>query len=187
MALACTVIVTTHNEAANIERCLRSVAPLTDDVLVVDSFSTDDTVRKAASLGAKVLQRAYQGPAEQKNWAIPQARHEWILLLDADEAATPELLTEIQALLRLPTGPPEQLYWIPRNNYFLGQRIRFSGWQGDRVIRFFHREHGRYNDQQVHEEIITTGKRVSQLRHHLDHYTYRSLDHYLDKTRRYAR
>lgn len=187
MLAPCTVIITTFNEADNIERCIESVRSLTDDILVVDSFSTDATVMIAERLGAKVLQRTYQGPADQKNWAIPQAQHEWILLLDADETAHPDLTDEIKTLLSHAKGPPNQLYWIRRNNHFLGQRVRFSGWQGDQVIRFFHRDHGRYNDQQVHEEVMTEGKTVGILTHRLEHYTFRSLDHYLDKTRRYAR
>lgn len=187
MSRSCTVIITTFNEADNIVRCIQSILSLTEAVLVVDSFSTDDTVARAKALGAQVLQRKYTGPADQKNWAIPQAKNEWIFLLDADETATPELLQEIQHLLAMPTGPTEQLYWIGRNNHFLGQRVRYSGWQGDQVVRFFHRDYGRYNDQQVHEEIITEGKRVGKLGQRLEHYTFRSLDHYLDKTRRYAR
>lgn len=181
------VIVTTYNEADHIGPCLDSVAGLADDILVVDSFSTDDTLAVLENYPARVLQRAYQGPAEQKNWAIPQAQHEWILLLDADERVTPALYQEISTLLEADAAPDKMLYWIRRSNYFLGQRIRYSGWQGDRVIRFFQREHGLYDDVQVHEEIVTEGKCVGQLTSTLDHYTFRNMEHYLDKTRRYAR
>jgi glycosyltransferase involved in cell wall biosynthesis len=180
------IIITTFNEADHIERALRSVA-WADEWLVVDSFSTDDTVARARSLGATILQRSYQGPADQKNWAIPQAKHPWILLLDADEEVSPELAQEIQELLARPGGPPQEAYWIPRRNYFMGQQVRYSGWQGDKVVRFFRRDRARYNDQQVHEEIVTDGLRVGQLSQALEHYTFRSLDHFLDKTRRYAR
>ncbi len=178
------VIITTNNEALNIGRAIDSVA-FANDILVVDSFSTDDTVSIAKSKGARVEERAYQGPADQKNWAIPRAKHEWILLLDADEAATPELKTEIEQLLNS-EEIPNDVYWIYRNNYFLGQQIRYSGWQNDKVVRFFHRDKGRYNTVQVHEEIVTDGLRVSSLKGRLDHYTYRDLDHFLDKMRRYA-
>ncbi|RME95311.1 MAG: glycosyltransferase family 2 protein [Bacteroidetes bacterium] len=186
MSLPLSVIITTFNEADHIERALRSVA-WADEWLVVDSFSTDDTVARAKALGAKVVQRTYTGPADQKNWAIPQASHNWILLLDADEEVSPNLAREIQDLLALPAGPPQEAYWIPRRNYFMGQQVRFSGWQGDKVVRFFERDRARYNTQQVHEEIITDGLRVGKLKHFLEHYTFRSLDHFLDKTRRYAR
>jgi glycosyltransferase involved in cell wall biosynthesis len=186
MALPLSIVITTFNEADHIERALRSVS-WADEWVVVDSFSTDDTVAKARALGATVLQRAYQGPADQKNWAIPQVKYEWVLLLDADEEVSPALAQEIQELLALPDGPPQEAYWIPRRNYFMGQEVRYSGWQGDKVVRFFQRDRARYNEQQVHEEIITDGLRVGRLGGYLDHYTFRSLDHFLDKTRRYAR
>lgn len=181
------IIITTFNEADNIDRCLRSVAGLSDDIVVVDSFSTDATVDIAQRHAhVRVLQRAYTGPADQKNWAIPQARHPWVLLLDADETATPALAAEIKQCLLAPSDLAD-LYWIGRNNHFLGQQVRYSGWQGDRVIRFFRRDAARYNDLQVHEEIVTTDATVGILRGRLNHYTFRNLDHYLDKTRRYAR
>lgn len=181
------VIITTFNEEANIARCIESVQELADDILIVDSFSTDDTVKIARTYQVRIEQRAYKGPADQKNWAIPQAQHEWILLLDADEVATPSLRSEIQSMLNAPSGPSADVYWIGRDNFFLGQQVRFSGWQGDQVVRFFHRDRGRYDDVQVHEEIITNGLQVGKLKGRLQHYTFRSLEHYLDKTRRYAR
>lgn len=180
------VIITTHNEAENIGRALKSIQGWVDDILVVDSFSTDDTLHIATSFGVRIAQRKYTGPADQKNWAIPQAKHEWILLLDADEVVTLELKNEIQQLLNHPEPIPKDVYWIRRNNFFLGEAVRFSGWQGDKVVRFFHREKARYNTVQVHEEIIIAGLKVGILDGRLEHYTFRSLDHYLDKTRRYA-
>lgn len=181
------VIITTFNEEANIARCLDSVIALADDILIVDSFSTDETLKIARSYPVRIEQRQYQGPADQKNWAIPQAAHEWILLLDADEVATPALCQEIGALLQGDLPIQEDVYWIGRDNFFLGQQVRFSGWQGDQVVRFFHRDQGRYDDVQVHEEIVTEGLRVGRLQGRLQHFTFRNLEHYLDKTRRYAR
>lgn len=181
------IIITTFNEAENITRCLDSIVDLADDILIVDSFSTDQTLTLAGTYPVRIEQRAYQGPADQKNWAIPQAKNEWILLLDADETATPNLRTEIQYLLNSTNGPEADAYWIGRDNFFLGQQIRFSGWQGDQVVRFFHRDHARYDNVQVHEEIITNGLKIARLSGRMNHYTFRNLDHYLDKTRRYAR
>jgi glycosyltransferase involved in cell wall biosynthesis len=179
------ILVTTHNEAPNIERCLRSVA-WADDILVVDSFSTDDTVALAQQCGARVEQRAYAGPADQKNWAIPRARHEWVLILDADEEVSPGLAAEIRALLAQ-DDIPQDAFWIGRDNHFLGRRVRYSGWQNDAVVRLIFRDRARYDARQVHEEIDTSQLRVGRLRGKLEHYTFRSLDHFLDKTRRYAR
>ncbi len=178
------VVITTNNEEPNIGRTLAAVA-FADEILVVDSFSTDRTVAIAREHGATVMERAYTGPADQKNWAIPRATHEWILLLDADEVVTPELAREITTLLAAPRIDKEA-YWISRDNFFLGQPIRFSGWQNDRVIRFFHRDKARYRPVQVHEEIDTDGLQVGQLQGRLLHYTYRSLAHFLAKMERYA-
>lgn len=179
------VIITTFNEEHNIEGVLESVR-WADDILIVDSFSTDRTLELARKFQVRILQRKYQGPADQKNWAIPQARSEWILLLDADERVTPALKKEVQQIL----GQPEisfDAFWIGRQNFFMGKKIRFSGWQGDAVIRLFRRDLCRYNDQQVHEEIITQGIRVGRLKNKMEHYTFKDTGHFLDKMRRYAR
>lgn len=179
------VIITTFNEAANIAGVLDSVN-WADEIIVVDSFSTDDTARLAQQHPkVKLLQRAYSGPADQKNWVIPQAQHEWILLLDADERITPALRSEIEQWLRHDEIPFDA-FWIGRSNYFLGQQVRYSGWQGDAVVRFFRRDVCRYDDKQVHEEIVTKGLRVSRLSHKMEHYTFRSAAHFLDKVNRYA-
>lgn len=180
------IIYTSFNERDIIERSLASVAGMSDDLVVVDSFSTDGTAELLKSYpGVKLLQRKYEGPSDQKNWAIERARHEWVLLLDADEIVTEALRVEIERLLSV----PEILdaYWIGRDNYFMGRHIRHSGWSGDRVVRLFQRDRARYNNRQVHEEIITEGLKVGRLNGMLQHYTFKTLDHFLDKTRRYAR
>ena len=179
------VIITTFNEEHNIQAALESVA-WADEVIVVDSFSEDRTVEIARQYTRRVMQRAYTGPAEQKNWAIPQASHEWILLLDADERAPENLKLEVQKYLNQ-ENIPYDAFWIGRRNFFMGKEVHYSGWQGDAVVRFFRRDLCRYNDQQVHEEIITEGLRVGRLKHKLLHYTYRNMEHFLDKMRRYAR
>ena len=100
------VIITTFNEADNIARCLDSVANIAADILIVDSFSSDNTLEIARAYpNVRIEQRSYQGPADQKNWAIPQAKHEWILLLDADEVATPALQREVIEMLKQSQGP----------------------------------------------------------------------------------
>ncbi len=180
------IIYTTFNELDIIGRSLESVAGWSDDVVVVDSFSTDGTAELLQrTAGVTLRQRAYSGPADQKNWAIERAEHEWILLLDADELVTPALRTEIDGLLAAPTLL--DAYWIGRDNHFMGRRIHHSGWAGDKVVRFFRRDRARYDSKQVHEEIVLDGLRVGRLRGRLLHYTFKDLDHFLDKTRRYAR
>lgn len=178
------ILITTHNEADHLPALLAGIAGWSDDVLVVDSFSTDATPDLARKGGARVLQRAYAGPADQKNWAIPQLKYEWVLILDADERVSPELRAEIDAL---PADAPIDAYWIPRRNYFMGREVRFSGWQGDAVVRLIRRDRCRYDGKQVHEEIDTANLRIARLRHPIDHYTFRSAAHFLAKMERYAR
>ncbi|WP_116125349.1 glycosyltransferase family 2 protein [Lewinella sp. IMCC34183] len=186
MSRPLSIIYTTFNEIDIIGRSLDAVAGWSDDLTVVDSFSTDGTAEYLAGRdGVHLVQRAYRGPAEQKNWAIARAAHPWVLLLDADEIVTPALRAEIDGLLEAPEAA--DAYWIGRDNHFMGRRIYHSGWAGDKVVRFFHRDRARYDAKQVHEEIVRDGLRVGRLRGRLLHYTFKDLDHFLDKTRRYAR
>ena len=147
-----TVIVPVGNEAHNIREVLDSVS-FADEIMVVDSHSTDDTVAIAKEYTDFIIQREYQYSASQKNWAIPQASHDWILLVDADERVTPELRDEIQSILKENPDPDVVAYWIYRMNHFMGKRIRYSGWQNDKVIRFFRKDKCRYEDKMVHAEI----------------------------------
>jgi glycosyltransferase involved in cell wall biosynthesis len=180
--LPLTVLVPTFNEEELLEACLDSVADA-DELLVVDSFSTDRTVAIAGARGARVIQREYGYSASQKNWAIPQAKHEWILLLDADERATPALLAEIRELLE--AGPRHDGYWIRRRNHFLGREMKHGGWETDAVIRLFRRDAARYQDREVHAEIELPGP-LPALRNRLDHYSFRSWEQYWPKIAKYT-
>ena len=175
-------IITTYNEEKNIKNCLASIK-WADEILVIDSFSTDNTVAICQAFGARVLQRKYEYAAEQKNWAIPQAKHPWIVLLDADEAASDNLILELKNLLR--TRPKYTAYWMSRKNYFLGKKVRFCGWQNDRVVRFFHRDYHRYENKMVHEEIERT-KPFGSLNSKIIHYNTTDLKRYSQKIERYA-
>jgi glycosyltransferase involved in cell wall biosynthesis len=177
-----TAIVTTYNEAEQIEECLGRLG-FADEVLVVDSFSTDGTAAIARACGAHVVQHEYESPAAQKNWAIPQAGNEWVLVVDADEWVTAELAAEIEATIA--GEGANDGYEIRRRNYFLGREIRYSGWQNDRVVRLFRRDRGRYLARQVHERMQVDGS-VGRLRGRLIHHSYRSLEDYWRKLKRYA-
>lgn len=180
-----TLLIPTFNVAEILPRCIESCAGLYDELLVVDSGSTDETLAVAARYGARTIQREYENSASQKNWAIPQAAEPWILLLDSDEWLRPELHREI-AEWRRQTAPDEPVgYWIYRANHFMGRRVRFSGWQGDKVIRLFQRDRCRYADKQVHSEIIADGP-VGRLRHRMNHNTYIDIPTWEAKLRRYA-
>ncbi len=179
-----TLLVPTFNESDCLERCLQSAVGLADEVLVVDSFSTDDTLEIARKYGARIVQREYENSASQKNWAIPQATHPWILLLDADEWLSPALYAEIEAWKKHP-NPSVHGYWMYRANHFMGRRIRFSGWQNDRVIRLFQRDLCAYEPKHVHAEIAPKGP-VDVFSGKLFHNTYKGLDHHREKLDRYA-
>ena len=177
-----TAIVTTLNEAGRIEECLKRLA-FADETLVVDSFSTDGTADLARNHGARVLEHEYVSPATQKNWAIRQAGHEWVLIVDADEWATEELAEEIRETIARQRA--HDGYEIKRRNFFLGREIRYSGWQNDWVLRLFRRDRGRYGERQVHERMRVEGS-VGRLKGRLIHHSYRSLEDYWRKLRRYA-
>ena len=176
-----TAIVTTFDEAANIGECLEAL-DFADEVLVVDSFSTDGTSELARQQGARVLQHEYLSPAAQKNWAIPQAANEWVMMVDADERVTPELAEEIGRTIG---AAGHDGYEIKRRSFFLGHEIRHSGWQNDWVLRLFRKGCGHYAEREIHEQLAIDGP-VGRLRGRLIHYSYRTMDDYWRKLRRYA-
>lgn len=176
------VTVITKNEAHNIEDCLRSVA-FADELLVLDSGSSDDTLQKALSMGAVVHTNAdWQGFGAQKNRALALTSSDWVLSLDADERVPPQLQAEIQAAL----GAPDfDVYSFPRLSSYCGQNIFHSGWHPDRVTRLFRRDSARFSNDRVHEKILTTQK-IGQLKTALLHESFTSLETVLDKVNRYS-
>ena len=178
-----TAIIPTFNEEVHIKEAIESVL-WCDEIIVVDSFSTDKTVEIVQSYPqVRLLQRQYEHSASQKNWTIPQASHPWVFLLDADERPTPELVEEIKGILK--QGTTHSGFWIYRRNHFMGKRIDYSGWQSDKVIRLFKRDECSYENKHVHAEIIAKGS-ISILKHKLIHYTYKDLASYLKKADRYT-
>ena len=176
-----TVIIPTFNEEKNIEACLQSVK-WADEILVVDSFSTDRTLNISRNYTTRILQHEYVNSAAQKNWAIPHATHDWILILDSDERVTPALKDEIRQLLR--RGPDKDGYWIHRDNYLMGRRVKHSGWGRDRVLRLFRKKLGRYHEKRVHAEVNLqdTGILVGRL----DHHSVSSMRSWVAKINRYS-
>jgi len=177
------VILITKNEAANIEACLRSVA-FADEVVVLDSGSTDGTVQMALALGARVeLATDWPGFGPQKNRALALASHSWVLSLDADERVTPELQAEIQTVVE---GVSTTHTWeIPRMTQFCGQWIHHCGWTPDYVVRLFRRDAARFSDDLVHERVLTSGP-VGRFKHTLLHYSYPTPVHYWRKLEQYS-
>jgi glycosyltransferase involved in cell wall biosynthesis len=176
------VIVTTYNEEVNVAECIRSVL-WADEILLVDSFSTDRTVAIAREFPITVLQREYFGSAAQKNWALDRVRHEWVLIIDADERVPEPLAREILGVLA--TQPAVDGFYIRRENLFIDQVIRHSGWSTDKVVRLFRRDKGRYPNRRVHADLEIPGP-VPVLRNAFLHYTFRTFDQYFPKFLNYA-
>jgi len=176
------VLVTTQNEARNLPDCLESVR-WADEILVVDSASTDATAEIATGFGARVFTHTYESAARQKNWALPLVRSPWVLILDADERVSPELAAEIQRVLAA-DGPADG-YHLRRRSFFLGTPIRHCGWDRDWILRFFRSGRGSYDDRMVHETLRLDG-RSDRLNGPLWHYTYRSFSDYVERLDRYS-
>jgi (heptosyl)LPS beta-1,4-glucosyltransferase len=176
------VIVITENEEHNIERCLNSVR-WADEIIVVDAFSKDRTVEICRRFNANVVQHAWSGYAAQKQFALAHATCPWVLSLDADEEVTDELRNAIQKILASPE--PYCGYEINRQSFFLGQRVRYGGWFPDYQLRFFRREKTKIIQRPVHEGFSVDGK-IGRLESVVNHYTYRSIQHYLYKMNEYT-
>lgn len=181
------VTIITKNEAHRIERCLRSVA-FADEVVVLDSGSTDATLEIAARLGARTHSSPdWPGFGAQKNRALDLARGEWVLSIDADEEVTPELRDAIRgAVAAAPgTGAPAG-WWIVRSSSFCGTRVRHGDWRNDRVLRLFRRDAARFSDDEVHERVLCPPPHA-QLAGVLLHDSVDSLADAREKSERYAR
>ena len=177
-----TVTVITRNEAANIEGALESVK-WADEIVVVDSRSSDNTVEIARRHAARIEIQDWKGYSAQRNYAAEIASHDWILALDADERVPADLAQEIQQIMR--DGPTSDGYRMPRISYYLGRWIRGTDWYPDYQLRLYNRRIGQFNGKRVHESVELSQGRPGTLQHDLQHYPYRdisdhviSIDHY---------
>jgi len=177
-----TVTVITRNEATNLPAALESVR-WADEIVVVDSESTDDTVAIARRFTDRVIVRPWPGYVEQKNFAAGQAQHDWILSIDADERVSAPLADEIKTLLAHP--PTAGGYRLPRVTFHLGRWIRSTDWYPDYQLRLYDRRHGAWTGRYVHESVRVSGA-AGQLRGELQHYAYRDIAHHLQTMDRYT-
>jgi glycosyltransferase involved in cell wall biosynthesis len=175
------VAIITRNAASQIESCLASVA-FAEEVVVVDSGSTDGTIDLATRHGARVIAKEWLGFGRQKQFAVEAARHDWVLCLDADEAVSEELRDSIVAELRAPRG---FVYAMPRRNRFLERWLKHGEGYPDWSVRLFHRKHARWGNEAVHEKVATALP-VHRLRGDLLHDSAETLEKYLDKQNRYT-
>ncbi len=180
MKISATII--TLNEELNVARAIESLR-CADEIVVVDSGSTDRTVEVAEKLGARVVESAWPGYANQKNHAAAQASYDWILSLDADESLSEALEAEIWRLKK--TGPQYDAYTMPRLAQYLGRWIRHSGWYPDRKIRLYDRRKATWVGKFVHETVHVKGK-VGHLESNLLHFTCDSLSEHLRTMDRYT-
>jgi glycosyltransferase involved in cell wall biosynthesis len=179
--LALSLVVITRDAGAQLEACLGSAA-FADEAVVVDSGSRDDTVEIARRSGARVVAQEWLGFGPQKNFAVAQATHDWVLCLDADERVSPELARAIRDAMQ---NPQYKAYTMPRRNRFLGRWLAHGEGYPDWNLRLFDRRHGRWSDDEVHERVLSDGT-VGRLEGDLLHASAESLDAYLAKQNRYT-
>ena len=177
-----TVTVITRNEAANLQGALESVK-WADEIVVVDSRSTDETEQIARQHATRVETRDWTGYSAQRNYAADIAAHDWILALDADERVPKALAAEIQQIMQ--KGPTANGYRMPRMSFYLGRWIMGTDWYPDYQLRLYNRKIGQFNGKRVHESVELTDGKPGTLHHALQHYPYRdisdhvtSIDHY---------
>ncbi len=177
---AISTIVIAYNEEDSIERCLKSVKGFSDEIIVVDSQSTDGTARRARVLADKVVTHTWEGYSNQKTFAVSLCRNDWIFWIDADEEATPELQKEICKLKFDKAG-----YSIKRHNRYLEKWIDHGTWNPDIVLRLFRKNAGHFSDVLVHEHVVLNGPQTL-LENPLNHYSYQSISHHLSKMNRFT-
>jgi len=176
------VVIIACNEEANIGRCLKSVR-WADEIVVADSGSSDNTLKICREYGCRIRRTKWLGFSGTRRFAARQASHDWILSVDADEEVSAELAAEIQSLLK---GTPRfNGYRIPVRSFFLGKRMRHSGWDRESHVRLFDRRRATYNDRLIHEGLRVRGGK-GDLKGVLWHYPYPTLDRYIQKMNQYS-
>jgi len=180
--LKITALAITLNEAHNIKGYIKSLW-FADEIVIVDSFSSDETVSLASKHGkVTIYQRKFDNFSAQKNFAISKAKNDWVTFFDLDEEITPALANE---LIEKAKNPKSIVYFVKRDFYFMGKRIKYSGLQNDFIVRFFNKNYCRYNANLVHETLEVEGK-SENLKNTLPHHTYKSFDDYTSKMHQYS-
>ncbi len=181
--MSLSIILITKNEEANLKDCLESVS-FADEIIVVDSQSSDKTQEIARSFGVKLeITSDWPGFGPQKNRALNLATQDWVLSIDADERVTPELKQEILTAIASPNAA--DCYAIPRSSWYCGRFMKHSGWYPDYVDRLFKRGSAKFSDHLVHERLLPTGS-SGKLKNHFLHYSYRDFSQVLKKVDVYS-
>lgn len=184
--LPLTVTVITLNEERNLPRLLRSLEGFAREVIVVDSGSTDQTQSIAERAGARWATHAWSGYGQQKNYAQSLAQNDWVFSIDADEELTDALKLEIRARFESGTIDEHTAYSLPRLSWYLGRWIRHGGWYPNRLTRLSRRDHSRWTEPQVHEQLETNGS-TGELASDLLHYPFADIREQVETNLRYSR
>lgn len=176
-------IIIAKNEADRIVSCIKSLQPICAEILVIDSFSTDDTVKVSEEAGARVIQHRFDGFGAQKQFAVSHASNNWVLVIDADEVLSSDLQAEIQEKFK--NEPSVNGFYLPRTFVFLGKQMRGGGEEKKKYLRLFNKQKGNFNHKPVHEDVEIEGE-AAWLRGSLLHYSYRDLHHYFEKLNQYT-
>ena len=182
-----TVVIITHNEERNILRCLESVKPVADEIVVVDSMSADHTAEICREFGCKVFFREFDGYGTQKQFAVNQASNDWVLSIDADEVLSQELQREINRMFQDPTKSEIQhcAFLIPFSLHYMGRILKHSGVGNEVHLRLFNRTGGRFTTVPVHEGVEVQGS-TGKLNGRIIHYSYRDISHHVEKINTYT-
>ena len=178
------ILLPTFNNAATVRDTLESLK-WADEILVVDSFSSDNTLEICQEYGARIIQHEYINSARQKNWAAPQCRHEWVLQIDTDETLEAGLREEIEEALASISGDVHA-FRLPRKNHVLGPWMQHAGIYPDYQTRLFRRDRGRWIEREVHAHVLVPGE-VANLKHHIMHYGMPNISKQLRNLDRYTR
>lgn len=183
-AIKISVAVITYNEEKNIKRCLESVQAIADDIVIVDSFSKDNTKNICESFGARFIEHAFEGHIQQKNWAITQAKYPHVLSLDADEALSPRLQKEI---LKVKENWSADGYAMNRMTNYCGKWIKHSGWYPDRKLRLWDSRKGKWGGENPHDRyIMEEGSKLKRLKGDILHYSYYNISQHIEQIHKFS-
>ncbi len=180
-------VIITYNEESCIQRCIESMLPVVDEVVVVDSFSTDKTKEICEKLSVRFIENKFEGHIQQKNFAMLQAQNDWVLSLDADEELTTELQ---QSILRVKENGVEQItgFWMNRLNNYCGTWLKHGGWYPDKKIRLWNRREGNWQGNNPHDFVTMVDRQFeSRLKGDLLHYTYEKLEDHITQCEKFAK
>jgi len=181
----CSVVIITFNAEADIARCINSVKDISDDIIVVDSFSTDSTPNICQSLGVRFIQRKWDSYGPQKNFGNQQAKYDWILSIDADEAISKNLAKAIKETLK---HPKQDAYALPFMSNYCGRFIKHGKWYPEKHVRLFNKQKVTWNTDDVHEALkFEKGASIGKIKTgHVFHYTIKSVAQHFEKAKMYS-